>query len=159
MSDYDRIDDGIEEWREDMADSEEWTEQRKANYVPHAIRREKALQFIDRERHIDGAYDKLLKQARWRIENGEIFVLDYEIQNIKYGMVRRGECTASEAKAMFKYAGSSLATVVREMCIDIPELVWHVRLRNCSVSEFYPQFVKYERALVIDQENGGDFAA
>ena len=38
-------------------------------------------------------------------------------------------------------------------------LVEHVRLRNCSMSEFYPQFVKYERALVIDQENGGDFAA
>lgn len=154
-----RFDDGIEEWREEMAESDDWAEQRKANYVPSQIRHEKALQFIERERHEGGAYDKLLKQARWRIENGEIFVLDYEIQNIKYVMVRRGECDAQEAKSMFKYASSSLATVVREMCIDIPELVNHVRLRNCSVSEKYPQFIEYEHALVINQEEGGDFAA
>lgn len=159
MDNLTRFDDGIEEWRGEMACSDEWQEQKKANYVPSELRHEKALQFIERERHAGGAYDKLLRQARWRIDNGEIFVLTYEIQNIKYGMVRRGECDAAEAKAMFKYANSSLATVVREMCIDMPELIEHVRLRRCSVSEKYPQFIQYERALVIDQETGGDFAA
>ena len=159
MSDYDRFDDGMEEWREEMAESDDWREQRKANYVPPELRHEKALEFIDRERHPDGGYAKLLRQAMWRIENDEIFVLDYEIQNIKYAMVRRGECDAAEAKAMFKYALSSGATVVREMLIDIPELAGHVRLRKCSVSDKYPQFKHLERALVIDQEQGGDFAA
>lgn len=159
MADYERFEDGIDEWREEMAESDNWREQRKANYVPPELRHEKALQFIDRERHPGGAYDKLLMQARWRIENDEIFVLDYEIQNIKYGMVRRGECDASEAKKMFKYALSSGATVVREILIDVPELEGHVRLRKCSVSDKYPQFKHLEHALVIDQESGGDFAA
>lgn len=149
----------MEDWREEKASDPDWHEQRKANYVPPALRHEKALMFIERERHKGGAYDKLLKQARWRIENGEIFVLSYEIQNIKYVMVRRGECDVSEAKAMFKYATSSTATVVREMCIDIPELLGHVRLRNCSMSEYYPQFKPFEHELVTDQEQGGDEAA
>ena len=155
----DRFDDGLEEWREEMADSEDWQEQRKANYVPPAMRREKTLQFIERESHEGGAYNKLIRQARWRIENDEIFVLTYEIQNIKYGMVRRGECSAKEAKGMFRYALSSSATLSRELLRDVPELEGHIRLRECSVSDYYPEFKHLEHPLVIDQEEGGDFAA
>ena len=159
MSDRDRFDDGIEEWREDMAGSPDWREQRKANYVPPELRYEKALEFVERERHEGGAYAKLVRQARWRVENGEVFMLSYEIENIKYGMVRRGECDASEAKAMFKYAKSSTATVTRELLKDVPELEGHVRLRECSISDKYSQFKHLEHPLIVDQETGGDFAA
>jgi len=159
MSDYDRYDDGIDEWREEMADSGDWREQRKANYIPTELRHEKALQFVERERHEGGAYDKLLKQARWRMENGELFYLPYEIRNIKYGMVRRGECDEAGAKEAFKYANASPATVIREMIRDLPELAGYTRIRKCSVSEKYPDLKEYEHALVIDQETGGDFAA
>lgn len=159
MPDYGRFDDGIEEWREEMSTSDNWREQRKANYVPPELRYEKALQFIERERHPGGAYDKLLNQARWRIDNGELFYLPYEIRNIKYGMVRRGECDEAGAKEAFKYANASLATVVREMILDLPELANYTRIRECGVSDKYPELKKYEHALVINQEKGGDEAA
>ena len=154
----DRFDDGLDEWRDEMAESDEWQEQRKANYVPPAMRHEKTLQFIERERN-GGAYSKLIRQAKWRCENDEIFVLTYEIQNIKYVMVRRGECSAKEAKAMFRYALSSSATLARELLRDVPELEGHIRLRECSVSDYYPEFKHLEHPLVIDQEEGGDYAA
>lgn len=159
MADHDRFDDGIDEWREEMAESGDWHDQRKANYVPSELRHEKALEFVERERHPGGAYDKLLKQARWRMENGELFYLPYEIRNIKYGMVRRGECDEAGAKEAFKYACASSATVIREMLRDIPELAGYTRIRECSVSDKYPELKKYEHALVINQETGGDEAA
>lgn len=159
MSDYDRFDDGVEEWREDMAESDDWREQRKANYVPPELRHEKALEFVERERRPGGAYDKLLKQARWRIENGELFYLPYEIRNIKYGMVRRGECDEAGAKEAFKYACSSTATVIREMLRDLPELAGNTRIRECKISYLYPDLKKYEHKLVVNQETGGDEAA
>lgn len=154
-----RFDDGIEEWREDKALDSDYREQRKANYTPPEMRHEKALEFIERESCPGGAFDKLMKQARWRIENGEIFVITYEIQNIKYGMVRRGECDEQEAKAMFKGATASTATVTRELILRIPELADYTRIRQCDISEFYPQLKHLEKSAAINVEEGGDFAA
>jgi len=154
----DRFEDGYEEWREEMSESDDWRDQRKANYVPMELRREKVLQFIERERN-GGGYDKLLKQARWRMQNDELFKIDYEIENIKRGIVRRGEGDASFAKDMFKYASSSYACLVREMILEMPELADYTRIRKCKASKFYPELEEYEHRLVIDQETGGDSAA
>ena len=154
-----RFDDGLQEWREDKATEPDHREQRKANYIPPEMRHEKALEFIERESCQGGAFSKLINQAQWRIKNGEIFVIDYEIQNIKYGMVRRGECDAAEAKAMFKGAMASTATVTRELILRVPELAGYTRIRHCDISQFYPQLEYLEKGAAINVEDGGDFAA
>lgn len=154
MSDYDVSG----EWREEKASDPSWREQRKANYVPMELRREKVLQFIENGRD-GGGYDKLLRQARWRMDNDELFKIDYEVENIKRGIVRRGEGDASYAKAMFKNASASYACLVREMLLEMPELADYTRIRHCKASRFYPQLEKYEHELVVDQESGGDVTA
>jgi hypothetical protein len=155
----DRFDDGIEEWREGKASDPDHREQRKANYTPPEMRHEKALEFIERESKQGGGFSKLIAQALWRIRNGEHFDTDYEIKNIKYVMVRRGECTAKEAKEMFKGATASTATVTRELILRIPELAEYARIRACDISQFYPQLKYLEKSAAINVEDGGDFAA
>ena len=155
-----RFDDGLDKWREEKAQDPDWTEQRKANYVPPEMRHEQALMFIERERHPGGGYDKLMNQARYRMEIDEFFDIDYEIKNIKRAMVRRGECDEQEAKAMFKYASSNQqGAIIREMIIEMPELASYTRIRNCSMSEFYPQLQHLEGSAAINTEEGGDYAA
>jgi len=154
----DRLYDGIDEWRDEKAADADYTEQRKANFTPAWEKREKALMFIERER--DGVYRKLKNQARYRMEIGELFDIDYEIKNIKRSMVRREECDEAEAKAMFKGASKSQqSTIIREMLLEMPELADYTRIRECSVSEFYPQLRFLEHSAAIDTEEGGDYAA
>jgi len=142
-----------------MAYEEEWRDERSLNYRDPEVRHMNALEFIEREKREGGAWWKLVRQARWRIDNDELFKLDYEIENIKRGLVRRGECDASEAKAMFKYASASYATIIRELILAIPELAGYTRIRRCSISQFYPQLEIYEHSAEIDVESGGDVAA
>lgn len=116
--------------------------------------------FIERERHLGGAYDKLKSQARYRMSIDEFFDIDYEIKNIKRAMVRRGECDEKEAKAMFKYASSNQqGAIIREMILEMPELANYTRIRKCSMSKFYPQLQYLEGSAAINTEEGGDFAA
>ena len=153
----DRFDDGIEEWREEMANSDSWQEQRKANYVPPAVRRDQALEFIERE--YKGIYE-MLKRRAWKcINERKIFDLDYEIKDLKRQINGLGY-DAREIKQMFK--GSSNAqqsTIIREMLLEIPQLAQYTRIRSCSVSEFYPQLKHLEGSAAINTEEGGDFAA
>jgi hypothetical protein len=73
--------------------------------------------------------------------------------------VRYEGFTAKEAKAMFRYALASPATLSRELLKRIPELKGHIRLRECDISDYYPEFKYLEHPLVINQEEGGDQAA
>ena len=137
----------------------DWREQRKKNYVPVEMRHEKALQFVERERHEGGGYDRLMTMARIFIDNDEIMSVQYAIQDIKYNIVRYEGYSASEAKSMFKYAMSSPATIARELLKDVPELEGHIRLRECEISKYYPEYAHLEHPLVVNQEEGGDEAA
>ena len=136
-----------------------WRTQRAKNYVPPALRHEQALSFIERERHDGGGYDRLKAIALIFIKNDEIMSVQYAIQDIKYNIVRFEGFTAKEAKAMFKYAMASPATIARELLKEIPELEGHIRLRECKVSVFYPEFQHLEHSLTLNQEEGGDAAA
>lgn len=139
--------------------NDDWRKQRAANFVDAEIRHEKALQFIEREEHEGGGFDRLKVIAWMFIENDEIMSVNYSIQDIKYNIVRYEGFTAKEAKAMFKYAMSSPATIARELLKRIPELEGHIRLRECPISDFYPEFKHLEHPLEVNQEVGGDVTA
>lgn len=139
--------------------SDNWRAQRAENFVPPEERHEKALEFIEREEHEGGGFDRLKDIAWVFIKNDEIMSVNYSIQDIKYNIVRFEGFTQKEAKAMFKYAMASPATIARELLKRIPELEGHIRLRECKVSDFYPEFKYLEHPLTLNQEEGGDAAA
>jgi len=163
MSDYGRFDDGINEWREEMANSDDWQEQRKANYTPPKMRHEKALEFVERESYQGGAFAKLMAQAEYRYENDEEFDPEHEARLIKRMMVRNGECNKTEAKKMFSGANASWATIRREIILRNPKLAQCIRIRRCPISEFYKgtliEELDLEKSAAINVEDGGDFAA
>lgn len=150
-----RFDDGIEEWREEMAESDDWTEQRKANYTPPEMIYEQGLEFVQRE--YNGVYEMLKRRAYKRIEAHEIFETDYEVKDLKREVASLGY-TQKEVKAMFK--GSGRASVIsRELILEIPELAKYCRIRKCSISSYYPTLQDLEGSAAINTEEGGDFAA
>ena len=153
-----RFDDGIEEWREEMAESDDWQEQRKANYVPVDLRHEQALEFMEREK--DRAVKKILERFEYCKMHNEIFLLRDEIKIIKRAMIRRGECTPKEAKAMFKYATNNHhSAIIRELILINPEIANYTCITKCGMSKHYPQLKHLEEKHNKDLEEGGISAA
>ena len=157
MSDYNRFDDGIEEWREEMAESDDWREQRKANYVPPRLKYERALEFIEREQSY--VYGLLKRRAITCIRDQVIFDVDFEIKGLKRYMTDTLGYTQKEVKEMFK--GAYGAVVNRELILELPELADYTRIRKCGISDFYKDTLieEIEKSHARDMERGGDFVA
>lgn len=156
----DRFYDGYEEWREEMASSDDYVEQRKANYVPEEMRHEQALEFIERESYQGGAFAMLMRVAMKRASEGRLVNTEFEVKSIKRNLEENMGYTAKEVKAMFKGATSSqMAAISREMIIREPALADYIRIRKCQMSKFYPELQYLEGSAAIDTESGGDFVA
>lgn len=155
-----RFDDGYEEWREEMASSEEYEEQRKANYVPEELRHEQALAFIERENCPGGAFNMLMRVAMKRAKEGKLVNPEFEAKTIKRNLVENLGYDAREVKAMFKGCTSSqMSAISREMILMEPMLADYIRIRKCPMSKFYPELQYLEGSAAINTEEGGDFAA
>jgi len=156
----DRFNDGYEEWREEMASSDDYEEQRKANYVPEEMRHEQALEFIERESYQGGAFNMLMRVAMKRASEGKLVNPDFEARSIKRNLVENLGYSSKEVKAMFKGGTSSqMAAIAREMILMEPVLAVYIRIRKCNMSKFYPQLRHLEGSAAINTEEGGDFAA
>lgn len=133
----------LPDWRADAIESDDADEQRKANYSDPKFRRERALDFIERD---GSAWGRIVAKAEYIVKNDGYFKFDYEVETLKRAYAELGY-TPAEIRDMFNNCNSSThGFLVRELCLCVPDLLPnHIRLRRSKALQgFYPQLEQYE---------------
>lgn len=146
MLDFEECEDEPQEdWRIDAIESGVGSEERKANYSDPQVRRERALEFINRT---GSAWERLKARAEYAVREGKYFKFDYEVETMKRAYADLGYAP-SEIRDMFNNCNASTSGfLTRELALAVPGLYpEHMRLRRCKAAnadERYKPLAKHE---------------